>query len=282
MRGYWNRVALRALVIFGIGLAAWYGFQAVKARAARRFVEIAERSDAAVNAANGVLAQVAGDPGAQAGHAVMALDRVARLAGRTGFGSDAANVRFTLEDQDIGRLTHLRAARSRRGERASFELVVALVPAWDAGRLATCNLIPLGKNGTDMEHGFRCVESADGRVVRVGQVRFEPGGIVRPIMVREADAAELVDGDTFQVDADLSGPVSVNVRGDDGSAVHLGAGERGAVIDAADRGGNTRARFYADSQGAAFVVIDGKGRKVVRFSAGPGGFGVQVDSTGPR
>ena len=122
----------------------------------------------------------------------------------------------------------------------------------------SCDVAPVQPDNFDLDKGFRCVARGEPDLAKVGAVRFQPSGGTRAIFASTATAADLSKGEPFAIDADLSGPMKLTVKGEDGERVKL----------------------QSDSQNTALVVHDAEGNAVVRLQAGKNGFSITVDTTG--
>ena len=110
----------------------------------------------------------------------------------------------------------------------------------------------------EVTQGFRCATPADRGLHALGEVRFEPVGVVRPVRADKAALAQLRQRGALTIDSSHHG-VHVNAAGDSGELVNISA----------------------DSNGAFIHVNDGKG-KVVRVRADKNGLVVKVDSAVTR
>lgn len=99
------------------------------------------------------------------------------------------------------------------------------------------------------------VEASD--LVQIGEVRLEPAGLVRPIVIAQDHAGDWFDDvDTGQL--------------------RLHAGEGGLVLNASDASGRKVVRLMTDSNGAYLDVRDGAEHKVVRLRASAKGLQIDV------
>lgn len=187
-----------------------------------------------------------------------------------------SNIPFLLDGQDIGQVQQVRVRREQAGALPELHALVRLRDAVPAG-LEHCYLEPQGGKQMDVDRGFLCAGSDRGRVT-VGEVRFEPAGVVRPVVITREMEPELRRGERFGLQADLGGQVRVEATNEQGKLVHIAAGEGGASIQVNDELGRSLVRLLADSTGAMLRVRDKQGREVVKMSAGPNGFMLSVDT----
>lgn len=226
MRSIWVRAGVGALAVFALGMMLYTAFETTKARAKQALLELKSELDSG---------------------SVVAFDH------RQG-------VPFVLDGQTLGRLTSLSLTP---GTGASMAVVRALVALdrdhLDPAMLSTCDLVPLSPDNFEPSRGFRCAAPRERGLSSLGEVRFEPVGVVRPVRGDRAALTRLQQGGTITIDSSHRGAVHANVTGDSGELVSINA----------------------DSNGAFIHVNDGKG-KVVRVRADKSGLVVKVDSTATR
>ena len=129
----------------------------------------------------------------------------------------------------------------------------------DPTMLATCDLVPVNPDHFEVSQGFRCAGVGEKGLHSLGQVRFEPVGVVRPVRADRAALAQLRQRGTLTIDSSHRGAMRANVTGDSGELVNI----------------------KADSNGAYIHVNDGKG-KVVNLRADKSGLVVKVDSSAAK
>jgi len=227
MRSIWVRAGVGALAVFALGMMLYTALQTTKAKAKQALMEFKSELDSG---------------------AVVAFDH------REG------SVPFVLDGQQLGRLTSLSLDPGEAGSMPALAAVVALDrDHLDPAMLSTCDLVPVSPDNFDPSHGFRCAAPGEPGLSSLGEVRFEPVGVVRPVRGDRAALARLQQGGTITIDSSHRGAVHANVTGDSGELVSINA----------------------DSNGAFIHVNDGKG-KVVRVRADKSGLVVKVDSTATR
>jgi hypothetical protein len=223
MRSIWVRAGVGALLVFALGMMLYSAARAGKARATVALDHLKEDVGSSVVAA---AAQMSSMP-------------------------------FSLDGRKIGRLTSLTLDP---GSGSSAPTLAALVTLdrdqLDAAVLASCNLVPVRPDRLESSQGFRCATPGERGLTRLGEVRFEPAGVVRPVLVDDAAMAELRRAGRITIDSSPRGAMRANVTGDSGEIVNISA----------------------DSNGAFIHVNDGKG-KVVRLSADRHGVVVKVDTS---
>jgi hypothetical protein len=267
MRGFWVPIGIRAAAVFFIGMLVWAGVrhfkqhhvhfggideheQAAEAQVLAQQAAIDAQVSGALAAANAAKA-LSSAPSALLAQKLSKLGTVSGPAGIPGL-KDLPPA-FVLDGRKAGSILRFQGSRAERDTRAEFSVVVRLAP--DA-RGAPCDIVPVPADDFDLEKGFRCAVKGEPGLAKFGTVRFEPGG-TRSVLAAESKAAELTKGDPFAIDADLSGPMRLMVKGDDGELVKL----------------------QSDSLGTALVVNDEDGRAVMRMQAGKSGFSITVDTT---
>lgn len=221
-RKFWLRVAGGAFFIFLIGFALFSAGRMAK------------------NEAGAAIAQFATELGGKV---------PAVLAGMRD------SLTLSLDGQRLGQLRHLKIERQVQGELPQLAALVQLDQGVESRRVATCDFVPV--SGKDL-HKFRCAAAGEGGLEKVGTIRFEGPGLMRPLLVSDSMAAELRKGDPYHVDVDLTKETETVVR--------------------AGKGSDQLVQIKADSHGAHIVVNDKQGKKVVRMKADSTGFSLSVDS----
>jgi hypothetical protein len=216
MRSIWVRAGVGALAIFVLGMMLYTAVRTTKGRAKDALLAIKAELDSV---------------------SVDAADRA---------------VPFVLDGRTLGRVTSLTFAP---GAGQGLSALVALDRAeLNPVMLSSCDLVPVEPEHFEMAQGFRCATPADRGLRTLGEVRFEPVGVVRPVRGDKATLAQLREYGTITLDSAQAG-VHANVSGDSGEIVNI----------------------KADSNGALIHVNDGKG-KVVYLKADKTGLVVKVDS----
>lgn len=223
MRSIWVRAGLGAVAVFALGMLLYTAAGRTKARAKAALLEFKSE-----------------------------LDSGAVLA-----GSMAGAVPFVLDGRRMGQLTSLTLG-PEDGTAALHALVSLDRDRLDPAMLSSCDLVPVSPDKLEGTQGFRCATPSDRGLRQVGEVRFEPVGVVRPVRADKAALSELRQNGSLTIDSSPRG-VHVNASGDSGELVNISA----------------------DSNGAFIHVNDGKG-KVVRLRADKNGLVVKVDSAATR
>ena len=225
MRSLWVRAGLGALAVFGLGMLLYTAAGRTRTRAKQALLELKAE-----------------------------LDPEAVLAGNT----DTA-VPFVLDGRRMGQLTSLTLGPDKDGTALALHALVALDrDQLDPAMLSSCDLVPVSPDKFEVTQGFRCATPSDRGLRPLGDVRFEPVGVVRPVRADKATLSQLRQHGALTVDSSHRG-VHVNAAGDSGEIVNISA----------------------DSNGAFIHVNDGKG-KVVRLRADKNGLVVKVDSAAKR
>lgn len=221
MRAYWTRIGLGALAIFVLGMVLIAGIRRTK--------------DKAVEA----IAELKTELGADASRAMLA-----------GIKDSLA---FNLDGMRLGTLRRLQIDKPEANTLPAVSAVVALSDLGDLTKVKGCDIVPMNSEKMD---AFRCADSAESGLEKVGTVVFEGTSVERPFLVQQELAAKLTKGDAFHMNADLTGPVDAVVR----------KGDRDIV------------RIKADSNGARIRVTGKDGREIVNLKADSTGFSLHVDS----
>jgi len=227
MRSIWVRAGLGALAVFAIGMMFVSVVRTTKARAKEALLQLKTELDSGT---------------------VVAFDHFDRA------------VPFILDGRKVGHLTSLNFEPGAGAVAPSLSALVALDREHlDAGMLSSCDLVPVSPDRFEVTQGFRCATPSDRGLRSVGEVRFEPVGVVRPVRADKAALAQLRQRGTITIDSSRRGGVHAKVSGDSGEIVNI----------------------QADSNGAYIHVNDGKG-KVVLVRADKSGLEVKVDSNTTR
>ncbi len=223
MRSIWVRAGVGALAVFGLGMLLYTVARRTKDRARQALIELKSELDSG---------------------AVVAMDHA---------------VPFVLDGRTLGKLTSLTLDPGTVGTTPVLHALVALDrDHLDPAMLSSCDLVPVSPDKFEVTQGFRCATPADRGLRSLGEVRFEPVGVVRPVRADKAAVARLRQHGAVTIDSSSRG-VHVNATGDSGELVSISA----------------------DSNGAFIHVNDGKG-KVVRMTADRNGLVLKVDSSASR
>lgn len=162
---------------------------------------------------------------------------------------------FKVGQDKIGSIRQVDVQRAGPGEAKRITIMVKMKEPHGSREYANC----LFKVDAPEADGlFACVPegSADAEgLVKIGEIRLEPGSVHRPLVISKAKAGDWYDGR-------------------DGT-FNMQAGDQGVTMHASDENGSKVVELRADSNGAYLQVQDQNGKKVVRIQAGSGG--VQVD-----
>jgi hypothetical protein len=226
MRSIWVRAGVGALAVFGLGMLLYTVARRTKDRARQALMELKSELDSG---------------------ATVAMDSV-----------DHA-MPFVLDGRTLGRLTSFTLNPGAKGTAPVLHALVALDrDQLDPAMLSSCDLVPVSPDKFEVTQGFRCATPADRGLRSLGEVRFEPVGVVRPVRADKATLARLRQHGVITIDSSHQG-VHINASGDSGELVSISA----------------------DSNGAFIHVNDGKG-KVVRMTADKNGLVLKVDSSASR
>jgi hypothetical protein len=170
---------------------------------------------------------------------------------------------FEVNEERVGSIESVDVEKSgRHVKRVRF-----VVKLEDPDRLAEFENCLFGVDGPRRDGFFSCIPEGSeeaGDYMAVGEVRIEPSGLVRPLVVTHDDAE-----DWFEHGEGL--PQEVNIR----------ANEDGAVIKVVDEHGRKVVHLTADSQGAVLRVKDENGKDVVNMRANASGLDLKVKKDQP-
>jgi hypothetical protein len=280
MRNMWTKIGFGAFGIFALGMLLLTLLRDARASARDALLSLVGAEDASAATApvmpEAPTAPVVAHP-APTQHLASLTAGLARLA--QVHGSHGRDMPFILEGDRIGTIQRAVIRRSHKGELPEVSLEVVITDRAAAGRLAGCDLVP--DHGTSMtgDDGFACADDTATDLVTVGTARLEPLGLTRPIRLSQDAAADMRDGDPFEVTTNAAGQVRVLAQGDHGGVVQVRADSGGAAIKIDDGLGRAIFRLLADSTGASMRVRGKDGRDVVRMDASGGTFSLTIDTT---
>ena len=219
------------------------------------------------------------------GMGVIALTRnsiaeVRALAASTRpIGIPVMSMPFRLTGNQIGNVRRLEVLRKSPRDFSGIRFTVRLDDSVSAARLPDCRLTLLDPPSLADGNGFQCINSADSAAQHlklIGEVVFEPGGVVRAMFVPADDADFWRNYDSAQMRTTRLTRLQAKSLAD--SAVHaiIRADSMGALIDIGGKSGKGLVHIEADSHGASLQVRDESGRKVVQMHADPTGASLSV------
>jgi len=170
---------------------------------------------------------------------------------------------FEVDNDKVGSIQSVDVERAGR----HVKHIKFIVKLSDPDRLSSFENCLFGIDGPRRDGLFTCIpEGSDDaeNYVTVGEVRIEPSGMVRPLVLAKDDAGDWFDGDAGSAE-------EVNIK----------ANEDGAVIKVVDEHGNKVVHLTADSQGAVLRVRDANGKEVVNMRANAGGLDLKVKKDNP-
>lgn len=198
MRSIWVRAGLGALAVFALGMMLYTAVRTTKAKAKAALLQLKTELDSG---------------------AAVAFDHADRA------------VPFVLDGQELGQLTSLTFEPGAGAEAPSLRALVALDREHlDAAMLASCDLVPISPERFEVTQGFRCATPSERGLHSLGEVRFEPVGVVRPVRAGKAALAHLdLNGDSGEI---------VRIQADsNGAYIHVNDGNGKVVLVRADRSG---------------------------------------------
>ncbi len=166
---------------------------------------------------------------------------------------------FTLDGQKVGTVRSIQVDRSGPKRVKHLNVTVSLKGA-PPDALEACALTVSRHSRHEL---FDCVgldELDLGDLVRVGEVRFEPSGLVRPILLDRDMVEDWFDLNWADLGLRPDSKANIEINGEDGSIV----------------------RLNADGEGAILKISDGTGREVVKLEAGENGVNMKIDAKEDR
>lgn len=236
MQRYWLKIALGAALVFGLGM--------------------------------GVIALVRSSIGEL--RALAESDRP--------IGIPLAILPFRVDGSPIGDVRRLELLRSSPSKVTGVRLMVRLNDSSEAARLRDCRLTLHERSALGGRDGFRCEgpgDSSTPAVKRIGEVVFEPGGVVRAIFVPADRAAAWRDYDTASVRAELE-KLRAQGLADSAARVRIRADSERAIIEVQGDSGERLVRIQADSHGALMHIRNRAGKSLFRMRADSNGASISV------
>jgi len=133
--------------------------------------------------------------------------------------------------------------------------------------------------------GFRCVGAADSAAQNlklIGEIAFEPSGVVRALFAPADHADHWQSHDSAEIRAEFAKLRARNLS-DSALGAVIRADSLGTLIDIGSKSGKGLVHIQADSHGASLQIRDRSGRKIVQLQADPAGarLSVLADSVRP-
>jgi len=226
MRSIWVRAGVGALAVFVVGMMLYTAVRTTKGKARQALGQLKAELDSG---------------------AAVAFDHLDRT------------VPFVLDGKKLGRLTKLTLDPGDAGAMPALNALVALDrDQLDAAMLSSCDLVPVSPEDFQVTQGFRCAAPGERGLRAIGEVRFEPAGVVRPVRANRQATAQLRRSAAITIDSAHPGVVHANVTGDSGELVSINADSNGAFIHVTDANGK-EVRISADKHGLV-VKVDSTAR----------------------
>ena len=187
-----------------------------------------------------------------------------KLTGTGSLSVPLALVPFEVDGRRVGSVRQVNVQRSAGRSVKHINLTVRLKGAdfRHFAEFSECGFVLDGGRGSM----FDCVPLAELEgmdLTRIGEVRFEPAGVTRPILVQSAEAREWFQetgAGEVTIEADANG-TSIDADADNGSAVRIRASDAGASIRVRDADGREVVRLEAGANGVDLKVKgDGRGQ----------------------
>lgn len=172
-----------------------------------------------------------------------------------------ANLKFRFEGRTIGAIKGIDITRTGPDDPGRVTVLVDLTIDRAIDLVRGCTLTIDDLTHLHSGTGFRCADRAEleaGDLVKSGEVVFEPGAVIRPLLLLRRDVDRWRRSDIRSLDASL-GPQ----RG----SFTLQADSQGAVISVRDDAGRPLVDFRADLNGVNLNIRDRHGRNLVKLLA---------------
>jgi hypothetical protein len=200
-------------------------------------------------------------------------------------------LRFRLDGERIGRVAELEVESDGDWTGQAVSLTVVLEDPSLAAKLKACAIAGEQISGPRDDARFRCLSSTEvesERLVQIGEVRFEPIELSRPLYMAERDRRHLARSDLRHLRAHLRSTDGETVSGQatfdlarrrgrvERGVVNLHAGDGRALIDIRDESGRRLFHLNADEGGVSVRASDRAGRELLRLLAGEAGVSLKV------
>lgn len=186
---------------------------------------------------------------------------------------------FRLDGNQIGNVRRLDLLRTSPSDFSGIRFIVRLDDSAAAARLPDCRLTLTDPPSLAQGNGFQCISSADSAALHlkvVGEIVFEPGGVVRALFAPPDHADSWRNYDSARAQAKRLAQFQAKSLAD--SAVHafIRTDSTGALIDIRGKSGNGLVHIQTDPHGASLQIRDGSGRKVVQMQSDPSGASLSI------
>jgi hypothetical protein len=228
MNRYWTRIALGAILVFCLGMSATVAVRKGKAEVRSLLATVGRRLPLKL-----------------------------------------AHLGFRLDGRRLGDLTGLDVQRTGPDDLGRVTVRVRLDSPADLAALESCSLAAESFRGFDDQAGFRCADGSElsgDKLVKLGEVVFQPGDLTRPLYLPRYDAERWRHSEVRSLNASMATDArgAVRAQGTYDVTGHRGSPERGSF------------NLTADSQGAVISVRDDQGRALVDFQADQHGINLNV------
>jgi hypothetical protein len=198
---------------------------------------------------------------------------------------------FRLDGRRIGKIRQIDLSNEGEWAANSIQMLVALDR--EADGLADCLLTNERWGSHNRDARFRCVEESEigeENLVQVGEVRFEPGSLTRPLYASRRDLRRIDRSDIRGLKATVSsadgksitGQAKYDIRDHNGTeqkgTVRVDASDGRALIEIRDDNGREVFRLRADDHGVSINAKDKRGRALMRLFGGESGIEIKVDA----
>jgi len=200
---------------------------------------------------------------------------------------------FRLEGRRVGQVRSIDVSNEGEWTPKSVAMTVQLDRQADLDLISDCSLAT-----EEFEHGrnevnFRCASAEDiddDHLVQIGEIRFQPADVVRPLLVARHDVDRLEHSELRGVKGSLHSSDGKNVTGEatldienrrgdrERASVRLDAGDGRALIEIRDENGRELFRLHANDRGVSIDAKDKRGSELLRLLAGEAGVSLKVNA----
>lgn len=197
---------------------------------------------------------------------------------------------FRLDGRRIGKIKSLEVASQGDWNADAVAMTVAVAEGREVD-LADCGIASESRSHR-RDAAFRCVTAADVAdegLTQIGEVRFEPAGITRPLYVERHQYRELQRSEIRGLKGQMTSPDGETVTGNaefdiqsngkrERGTVKIDAGDGRAVIEVRGENGQELFRLRADDRGVSINATDKRGSSLMRLLAGETGVKIDVQN----
>jgi len=193
-------------------------------------------------------------------------------------GVPLALLPFKVDGSDLGTIRRFDLLRSSPDDVSGIRFTVQLRDSASLRSVRDCVLTAQDPGDSPHRGVFGCSRPSDSaapRLEQIGEVRFEPGGVVRAVFAPAEHAGNRAARENASLRAQLAG-LEAQGLADSAARVSIRADSTQALIEVRGDSGAPLVRIQADSHGARMRIRDRSGKEIFRLNADPGGASLSV------